>query len=196
MSVKTLRNDFDDFRWISPPPSSSRREKNLVFTTGENTDYWQRTSFEFQRDDAHLFALAVQGDFDASCTVKIAANSRYDQAGIALRKDANTWLKASIEDNGTQPPLLGCVVTNHGYSDWSMQVYSGEIVFVTYQIKRRGADVTVFARREDQAEAEMLRLAHLHEVEADTELFVGAYACSPEGPGCEVIVSEFTLRGV
>lgn len=60
----------------------------------------------------------MAGDFDVTATVFGDFTSLYDQAGLMIRFDERTWLKAGIEysDGALQ---LSTVITN-GTSDWAL----------------------------------------------------------------------------
>ena len=59
-------------------------------------------------------AVQVQVDFE------VTPEKQFDQGGIMVFRDTETWLKTGIEVvDGT--PRLSCVVTRHGFSDWSTQ---------------------------------------------------------------------------
>ena len=58
--------------------------------------------------------LQIQVDFN------VKPENQFDQGGIIVYRDPDTWLKTGIEVvDGV--PRLSCVVTRHGFSDWSTQ---------------------------------------------------------------------------
>ena len=196
MREMNLTVSGEHFEWINEPASAALEVGVLRFRSKPETDFWQKTLFGFQRDDGHMFCTAVRGDFDAACTVNFTPNSQYDQAGLVVRVDAHTWLKVSVEYNGDKPAHLGCVITNHGFSDWSLQEVGAPLDFITYEVECRGGDLQVFVKRTHSAKRELIRVGHLHGTSGETETMVGPYGCSPDGPGCDVTVTDFTLRPV
>lgn len=171
-------------RWFNEP---SRWElspgKGLSVWTDSPTDFWQRTHYGFQADSGHLLGAAVEGDFQMFTDVAFFPLHQYDQAGLMVRFSPDCWLKCSVEYEPEGPCRLGCVVTNHGYSDWSTQDFPPDQRRLVLQIRRVGPDFHVeFAPGEGQPWSQM-RIAHLAEAETDRLPICGAYACSPQGEG-------------
>ena len=87
-------------------------------------DYWARTFYSpvLIKHDAQTLLTPVEADAEAtiSTSFTLAPRAQFDQAGIMVLVDENTWVKAGIEfTDGV--PRLSCVVTNDGFSDWSTQ---------------------------------------------------------------------------
>ena len=110
----------------------------------------------------------------------------YDQAGILLRVDECTWIKAGIEV--TDGALhLGAVVT-HGMSDWSMApVPDWRGREVTIRISRDHDSITVRARVDGGA-WRMVRLAPL---DGSAMASAGPMCCSPTREGLVVRFTGF-----
>jgi regulation of enolase protein 1 (concanavalin A-like superfamily) len=110
----------------------------------------------------------------------------YDQAGVMVRVDEQTWIKAGVEmTDGT--PHLGAVVT-HGHSDWSMAPvpeYAGREV--TVRASRSGDAVTIRARCAN-GPWRMVRLAPLA---PEVTAFAGPFCCSPQREGLRVRFTRF-----
>ena len=63
-----------------------------------------------------------------------------------VRLSAQDWLKTSVEFEPGEPSRLGCVVTNHGWSDWSTQDIDPTAGrHVAFRVTRREADYLVEA---------------------------------------------------
>ncbi|MBP2329611.1 regulation of enolase protein 1 (concanavalin A-like superfamily) [Kibdelosporangium banguiense] len=102
----------------------------------------------------------------------------YDQAGLFIRVDPRTWLKAGIEQTDGAPHL-GAVVT-HGQSDWSLapvQDWAGRPV--TVRASRTGDAVTIRAR----VAREPWRTIRLTPLAPDAVATAGRFACSPQRAG-------------
>ena len=79
----------------------------IVIETEEETDFWQNTHYNFQRDDGHFLGQTVADgqDFVFQATVSFEPNAQYDQAGVMVRVSESCWLKASVEFESQQEPV-------------------------------------------------------------------------------------------
>jgi regulation of enolase protein 1 (concanavalin A-like superfamily) len=110
--------------------------------------------------------------------VEFQPRAQYDQCGLMIRADSETWIKASIEYENAGLSRLGSVVTNLGYSDWATQDIPSKQREAWYRISRNGSDF-LLEHSFDGASWKQMRIAHLHGV--GEQLGVGLYACSPIG---------------
>jgi hypothetical protein len=94
MSRLTLPEHRERFRWLHEPPHW-QLDDSLTFTTAPDTDYWQRTHYGFRRDNGHFFSIPVRGDFVLSARYASAPNAQYDQCGLLVRADSDTWVRCS-----------------------------------------------------------------------------------------------------
>ena len=96
----------------------------INITPTPNLDYWSKAFYEplLIKNDAPCLLTRVAADAEATLTTAFTLKLRaqFDQAGIMVLVDENTWVKAGIEFTDGSP-RLSCVVTNDGYSDWSTQ---------------------------------------------------------------------------
>jgi regulation of enolase protein 1 (concanavalin A-like superfamily) len=182
---------MEAFSWLYPPPAFTFTGPSSVkITTGDKTDFWQRTFYGFRNDNGHFLHKGVTGNFVLTAVCHSAGDTLYDQCGLLVRLDEDNWIKCSCEFETTEFSHLGSVVTNLGYSDWSKQEIPASIRAIKYRIERRGQDFFVSAGLEDGPLKE-IRVGHLHR-QAD-ELLVGVYACSPQRAGFECEISEITI---
>jgi regulation of enolase protein 1 (concanavalin A-like superfamily) len=189
-----LRLDFaaPDGRagWLHPPPEW-RIDRGLHVVTGARTDFWQRTHYGFQRDDGHVYALRVAGDFTLETRVRWTPRTQYDQCGLMVRAGPETWLKCSVEYEDERLGRLGSVVTNLGWSDWATQDVGSEVRAMSWRVSRRRDDFLV-EWAADGADWRQLRVAHLHGCPA--ALDAGPYACSPVGERFTCVFEHLDLR--
>ncbi|MFN7997992.1 MAG: DUF1349 domain-containing protein [Bryobacteraceae bacterium] len=171
-------------RWLNRPSywrldaSSSR----LIVQPDAGTDFWQRTHYGFRFDNGHFLFAEIPGDFVITALVHAFPAHQYDQAGLMVRLSADCWLKTSVEFEPAGPSQLGVVVTNEGYSDWSMQDFpSGTGVGYCLRVRRTGQDFLVEYSADLDGPWHLLRVAHLFAKPG--QLCAGFYACSPKGPG-------------
>ena len=96
---------FKDCRWLNEPPHWSVDNDVLSVTTGARTDFWRETHYGFIHDNGHFFATTVTSGFTAQLRFRADYTHLYDQAGLMVRVDALTWMKAGIEYTGGRPSL-------------------------------------------------------------------------------------------
>lgn len=171
--------------WHHEPTRWAIEGDRLRLETDAPTDFWQRTHYEFQADNGHFLFVPVEGDAVVSTRLRFSGKSLYDQAGLMVRLSASCWLKTSVEYEPGRAGRLGAVVTNHGYSDWSTQPFTGDSI--SLRIRREGADYIVDASG-DGRDWEQIRMAHLAEDDGQCVVPCGLYACSPKATG---FVAEF-----
>ena len=115
---------FEQCSWLNEPADWIMAPDRLVAVTDQGTDFWRETHYGFVRDNGHFFGLEVSGGFTATLRVRAQYETLYDQAGIMVRLDAETWLKAGFEVSDGEA-LLGSVLTV-GRSDWSCGPFRGD----------------------------------------------------------------------
>lgn len=171
-------------RWLNPPPRWSVGEngRGLVVETGAATDFWQGTHYGFRVDNGHVLAMELAGDFTVMTQLSFRAVHQYDQAGLIIRKDADCWIKTSVEHEQEGPPQLGVVVTSHGFSDWSLQNFPSGQTQVHLRLSKRAQDLTAEWKVPAAEGWTLMRVAHWH-APAEAPVWAGLYACSPKGAG-------------
>jgi hypothetical protein len=168
-------------RWSTPPDDVVVDGDDLVVSPAAGSDAWRETAYGFTHDDAPalLAPLPSPGAVEVTFTVDLA--EQFDQAGVMVRADATTWLKAGVElADGV--PQAGAVVTL-GRSDWSVRPvpdWAGRRV--TVRASRSGDAVTLRARVVN-GPFELLRVAPFP---ADAEAWAGPYCCAPSRAGLRV----------
>ncbi|MFK4221650.1 DUF1349 domain-containing protein [Streptomyces sp. NPDC019890] len=179
---------WDEAVWLNRPPAVERDGDDLVVTTAGGSDFWRRTSYGFIRDDGHALLAGFPEGTAVEVTFESDLPDLYDQAGVMVRVDERTWVKAGVEaTDGT--PHLGAVVT-HDTSDWSLAPvpeWAGKPV--TVRASRSGGALTIRARSGD-GPWRMVRLAHLSSAATAT---AGPFCCSPQREGLQVRFTGFTF---
>jgi regulation of enolase protein 1 (concanavalin A-like superfamily) len=100
-----------------------------------------------------------------------------------VRFSSDCWLKTSVEFEPSGPSQLGVVVTNDGYSDWSLQDFPHDAASsYRLRIRREGRDFLVEHADPETGPWRLLRMAHLN-AEPEAVALAGFYACSPKGSG-------------
>jgi len=182
--------NFTNAQWINQPQNFTIGQESITITTEPNTDFWQRTYYGFQNDNAP--ALLLTSDLNFSFTTRVSFNyqARFDQAGVIIYSDRDNWFKASVEYENPEMSRLGSVVTNQGYSDWATTDIS-TISSIWYRLSRRGADFLIehSLNGKDFKQMRIFHLSVLGDTEANGKLTpqeicaqpvrFGLYACSP-----------------
>lgn len=177
--------EFDkSLKWFFSPTvwEVNSNKSKLIIKPDKETDFWQKTHYEFQTDNGHFLYYELNGDFRLITKVKSKPANRYDQAGLMVRFSKDTWLKTSVEYIPDDNSKLGVVVTKNGYSDWSSQEFLGDLNSLYHRITRRGNNYYVDYSL-DGTVWKQIRMAHLFE--GKDCMKVGIYACSPQGDGYE-----------
>ena len=167
--------------WTTTPVEVTEDGPDLLVTAAEGSDAWRHTSYGFVRDDAHALLAPLADPGAVEVTFEVGFGEQFDQAGLILRADAETWLKAGVEvsDGALQ---VGAVVTV-GRSDWSVAPvpeWAGRQV--TVRASRTGDAVTVRARVDD----EPFRLVRVAPFPVGVPVGAGPYCCAPTRAGLVV----------
>jgi len=179
---------LQDLEWFNAPLASEMRGDGLWVKTGDRTDFWRGTFYDFWRDSGHFGHVGVEGDFSVEVTIDGRYETLYDQAGLMIRVGESHWIKAGTEFSDGAV-CLSVVVTND-HSDWSMQRLPALSGGLRLRLTRHGEAVRVQYLRESDDQWQLVRLAYLPPTErAD----VGVMCCSPERSGFEVVFRDFTL---
>jgi regulation of enolase protein 1 (concanavalin A-like superfamily) len=187
------RPDLDPrLKWLNPPSSWSVQadQSVLVVEPSGSSDFWQRTHYGFQADSGSFLYIVLDYNFRMSTRVRLQPRHQYDQAGLMVRISPECWIKTSLEHETEQPSMLGAVVTNGGYSDWSTQAFQGDTI--DFRIDRAGADYLVYWRQPEQ-QWQQLRMCHLHEDNGKTPVLAGLYACCPKQAGLIAKFEHLTI---
>ena len=181
------RIDWDEARWLNLPAEIAPDGSDLLVTARQGSDFWRTTSYGFVRDSGHALLTDFPSGTGVEVTFTPEFESLYDQAGLFVRLDESTWIKAGVEMSDGYPQL-GAVVTD-GASDWSLAPvpeWAGRRV--TIRASRAGDAVTVRARVED----EPWRMIRLAPFPADVPASAGPFCCAPERAGLRVRFHDFT----
>jgi regulation of enolase protein 1 (concanavalin A-like superfamily) len=182
-----LRKTF----WVFEPQKYELKEDIITITTDPNTDFWQRTYYGFRNDNAP--ALLIKTDekyFSFTVKTNFDSKSQFDQCGIIIYQNSDNWFKASIEYENDEYQRLGSVVTNNGFSDWATTDISGSIKSMYYRLSRRNNDFCI-ENSYDGQNFKQMRIFHLFQ--ADNDINLGIYACSPSNSSFNAIFSEIEV---
>ncbi|MDN4480239.1 DUF1349 domain-containing protein [Demequina muriae] len=177
-----LQELMRDGEWTTEPVRAEwGPDGELLVEAREESDAWRVTSYGFVHDNAHAL-LAPLGTSEAvEVTFQLDFDQQFDQAGLMIRVDETTWIKAGIEfsDGAAQ---VGAVVT-HGFSDWSVAPVTDWMGReVTVRASRDGDAVTIRARVAD----EPWRLVRVAPLSPTADARAGLFCCAPTRPGLVV----------
>lgn len=187
----------DRLKWFCAPAKWSVDVSRgvLVVEPDAQTDFWQKTYYGFQADNGHLLYAEVAGDMILTTRVRFHPANQYDQAGLMVRMSTDCWLKTSVEYIPGGPNMLGAVVTNHGYSDWSTQGFAADRNEIWLRVRREANDCFVECSDNGTDKSwSPLRAAHLHDLRSDAPAQCGLYACSPKGGGFKAEFHFLTIE--
>jgi regulation of enolase protein 1 (concanavalin A-like superfamily) len=179
--TSTWSQEWRAARWFNPPARYWQDGSDLLVEAAEGSDFWRTTAYGFVHDSGHALLVAFPETAAAEVCFLLDYTEQFDQAGLLVRADEETWVKAGVEvSDGV--PQLGAVVTNK-VSDWSVSpVPAWRGREVTVRASRSGNALTVRARV-DSEPWQLVRVAPL----PDRSAFeVGPYCCGPLRSGLVV----------
>lgn len=177
--------------WVNEPKSYTIEESKIIIDTETGTDFWQRTYYNFQNDNAPaLLKKTSQSYFSFLVKTEFDSKHRFDQCGVIVYQNSENWIKASIEYENEEFQRLGSVVTNLGYSDWATTDILTSQNYMYYRLSRRGRDFCI-ENSFDGLNYKQMRITHLFE--AGNEIQIGIYACSPEHSTFKAIFTDISF---
>jgi Uncharacterized conserved protein len=179
---------LSDLEWLNVPLATEIQSNELRVKTGNRTDFWRGTFYDFWRDSGHFGYVTVDGDFSAEVTIAGRYEALYDQAGLMIRLSESNWIKAGTEFSDGQL-CLSVVVTNDN-SDWSMQRLEAPSGALRLRITRHGEAVRVQYLRESDGQWQLIRLAYFPPTATAD---VGIMCCSPQREGFEALFRDFKV---
>lgn len=178
---------YKEMAWLNEPPVWCIKGNTLHVETGDKTDFWRKTFYEFIRDDGHFLYKTIKGDFTVQVTFRGDYQELYDQAGLMVRVDEKNWVKTGIEFTDKEIHLSA--VFTREVSDWSVMklaCYTGELAL---RLTRHGFAIRI----QYLDEKNTWRLIRLGYLEMPTECQVGIMCCSPERAGFAVEFKDFSV---
>ena len=177
-----------EFRWLNPPARWSGDARRIELVTAEKTDFWRHTFYGFVRDSGHAYVCPVSGDFTAAAMVQGDYEALYDQAGLLLRRDERTWIKAGIEF--TDGLMHFSVVVTREVSDWSVIPLPDAAPSDRLSVRLTRHDDAV--RVQFNVNGGAWQMARLCPFPAD-DAEIGVMACSPERGGFRATFEDIEI---
>lgn len=166
--------------WTHSPLSVSETE-TLDVTAVESSDAWRHTAYGFVHDTEHALLAPFAVGEAMEVSFRAPWNGEFDQAGIFVRIDDETWIKTGIEYADGHLGL-GAVVTA-GRSDWSVgHVDEWSASEITVRVSRWTDAVIVRARADDGP----WRLVRVAPFDGAAQASAGPFLASPTRAGFSV----------
>ena len=160
--------------WTHEPAHVRADEHGLHVTACEGSDAWRITSYGFVHASEHALLTNLHPGFAVEVQFRLDFSDQFDQAGMFVKVDDETWIKAGVELSDGEESL-GAVVTQ-GTSDWSLSPvpdWAGRLV--TVRGSRSGDALTVRAR----VDTEPWRLVRVAPLDPDATVKAGPFCCAP-----------------
>lgn len=167
--------------WTREPVDAAIDGDDLLSTAAQGSDAWLATAYGHSSDSAHALLAAFAQESGLEVTFTADCREQFDQAGLFIRRDEATWIKAGVEfaDGALQ---AGAVVT-HDRSDWSSGLFWGDgSQRVTVRASRSGDAITIRMRAGDG----YFRLVRVAPMDPEAVLSAGPYLCAPTRSGFTV----------
>ena len=160
--------------WTTDPARVDVADDGMHVTAVEGSDAWRVTSYGFVHDTEHALLAPLAPGTAVEVAFELDFSAQFDQAGVFVRVDDETWVKAGVElSDGVES--VGAVVTR-GVSDWSLApVPEWRGRSVTVRASRSGDALTIRARADD----EPWRLVRVAPLDAEAEVSAGPFCCAP-----------------
>lgn len=165
---------WTDGTWTTEPARVELAKGRMRVTAIDKSDAWRITSYGFIHDTEHALLAPFENATAMEVSFHLDFSAQFDQAGIFVRVDDTTWIKAGIEWSDGEESL-GAVVTR-GMSDWSLSPVPGwDGRHVTIRASRTGNALTVRARVDD----EPWRLVRVAPLDPEAVVTAGPFCCAP-----------------
>ena len=126
-------------QWYNEPPAWSAQGNAVTLSAAPKTDFWRKTHDGGVRDNGHFYYRPVSGDFSAQVKFSGKYTALYDQAGLMVRVDAETWLKCGVEYVGGVQ--YASAVVTRDFSDWSVVPLDPSPAALWLRVQRIGTAV-------------------------------------------------------
>jgi len=173
-------------QWLNEPEKWNPLTDGVSMRPDARTDFWRKTHDDGIRHNGHYYFESVTGDFTARVKITGRYHSQYDQAGLMVRIDEQTWLKCGIEFMDGQQ--YASTVITRDYSDWSIvPLPNPREIWIECERKKSTLTIKYSLNGTDY---QLMRQAFLPN---ETEQQVGMMCAAPQGEGFDVVFEGYTL---
>lgn len=173
--------------WLNEPKIWSAKGRSLTMITKPKSDFWCKTYYGYAFDTGSFYYSEYKGEFKATVKITGGYKSQYDQMGLMIRIDKNTWIKTGIEYVNRQI-IISAVVT-HNQSDWSMIKLDSTPRSIWIKAIRKSDAVEIYYSL-DNKDFIFMRLAYFPK---DIPCMLGLMAASPKGNGFKAVFEDYSV---
>lgn len=177
-------------RWMNEPPSAHVEAGTLTVLSTPKADFYRMPGWTI--DNGNFFHLPVEGEFSFEARINGQFASKYDQAGLMVRQDAENWLKCGIEF--VDSTRFASVVFTRGFSDWSTMKDLTQTAPVWWRVIRRTNSIETLCSL-DGKNFTSVRQAYGYLASA-SKVDVGLLCASTEGQGVHAIFDSVKLSAI
>ncbi len=179
---------LDKMEWLNPPKTWSVKNNTLSMIARPKSDFWQNTHYGFSLDTGSFYYTKCKGEFEVSVKIKGEFKTQYDQMGIMIRIDEETWLKTGIEYVDNQ--LNISAVSTQVNSDWSMIKLNEVPNEISFKVIRKSDALEIYYSLNHEPFS-MMRLSYFPK---KTRCMVGLMSASPKGNGFKAVFKDFNFE--
>jgi regulation of enolase protein 1 (concanavalin A-like superfamily) len=172
--------------WMNEPTRWAVKNDIIAITADPKTDFWRRPGHI--ASSGHFYHQSATGDFVAEVKITGDYAALYDQAGMMVYADGETWIKCGIEYFNDIQHVSAVIA--RGFTDWAVAPLRDAPEVLWVRMKRHGPVVEVHYAF-DGENYTMLRDAYFTEAET---LKVGLLVAAPQGNGFEARFERFVVR--
>lgn len=171
-----------------------KNNNKIILSPLNNTDYWCNTYYEpiYLQNNAPIITFPIVesiASFETQMIIHTNGNSQFNQGGVMVYIDDNTWIKTGIEFVDKEP-YISVVVTNK-FSDWSTSLINDKIIIQKYKktnklliylrIQKINLDFVIEYKTENDKNYKFIRICHLN-IDNDkiNNVLFGLYAAAPK----------------
>jgi regulation of enolase protein 1 (concanavalin A-like superfamily) len=177
---------WDEWAWTNEPAEVRVAEEGLYVTAQEGSDAWRLTSYGFVHDTEHALLAPFEQDSAVEVAFRLDFGAQFDQAGVFVRVDHETWVKGGVESSDGEGSL-GAVVTR-GVSDWSLSPVPSWVGRLVTMRASRSGNALILRARVDNEPWRLVRVAPLDE---DATVQAGPFCCAPSRSGLTVLFTSW-----
>ena len=186
--LSTQAQTLEKMQWFNEPESYTIQKGTLEMDVPAQTDFWRIAHYGFTVDDGPFLYATYGGEFEAKIKVSGEYKTRFDQAGMMIRKDHEHYVKFGIEFVDGKYNI-STVVTHHT-SDWSVIQLDKPVPYLWLKAVRRLDAIEIFYSFDDK-EYTMMRTLWMQD---NCPLQVGPVAACPDGQGFKARFSDFKVK--
>jgi len=173
--------------WLNEPLAWNVTRDGLTARPRPRTDFWRETFNGVIADNGHFFHRTAAGEFTFEAWVFGKYASPYDQAGILVRQNSESWMKCGTEF--FEGRRHASVVFTRDFSDWSTMPDVSEASSVCWRAVRHRNSLEVYA----SPDGEKFSLVRSGYFPPSNEAEAGIYCCAPQGDGFDCVFDDLKL---